>query len=177
MTKSLMHLIAAAGFLLLTLIAYGAWFTIVGRTSAEASALRTEIANRGEAGTRAAMARKTLDDLALQEASLYGHLVAPSDIVSFLETVEGTGRRLGTSIEVVSVGPAQNKQNQIALALSISGPFDAVMRTLGALEYQKYATTLTNLTLESQGASAGIWEAAVTFTVAATPQSAQTTTP
>jgi hypothetical protein len=175
--KPFMHLLAALGFVALTISAYAAWYSVVGKASAEAAALQSEIEARGAAGTRAASARKILDELSVQESSVYGHLVSRADVVSFLETVEATGRQLGTKVEVISVSDASGAENQISLALRISGPFDAVVRTIGALEYQKYATTLTNLSLESQGASVGTWTAAVNLNVGTMPTEASARMP
>jgi hypothetical protein len=96
---------------------------------------------------------------------VYQHFVSASDIVPFLSSLESTGKALGSTVSVVSVGSdtSKTKVGHLNLSLSITGPFDSVIRTLGAFEYSPYDIVLTNLTLNN--ASASSWTAAAAFSV------------
>jgi hypothetical protein len=60
------------------------------------------------------------------------------------------------------------------MSLRIVGSFDAVMRTLGAIEYQAYDTTLANVTLDTP--TGENWTASASFLVG-TPPTATSTAP
>ena len=161
--RALVNLIAAAVLCLLAIAGYLFWYGQVADKSAEAAELRSKLGASGEAGNRAALAHNALEELAPKEEELYRHLVASDDIVPFLEGLETTGDRLGSNVEVVSVTNNQ-AGDALALSLRITGSFDAVTRTLGAIEYQTYDTVLTNLTLDTPPEESA-WSAAVSFTV------------
>ena len=158
----------AVGLFVLALGSYAAWYSIVARQTAEASALSTEVYAREAAGGRAAQARRALETIELEEARVYGHLVSPENIVPFLETLESTGERLGTDVEVVSVGDAPVGASRITLSLRITGTFDAALRALGAIEYQPYDMRLTSLTFDTPTTAEGVsgeWTVAAMFSV------------
>lgn len=162
--RSIINLIAVAVLCLLAIGGYALWYGIVANKSAEAAELRSRLGAHGEAGNRAAFARSALAELGPKEEETYRHLVAADDIVPFLEGLETTGDRLGSSVEVISVTNSQTG-DALALSLRITGSFDAVMRTLGAVEYQTYDTVLTSLTLDTLPEEGSAWSAAASFTV------------
>ncbi|HEY0010984.1 MAG TPA: hypothetical protein VGB97_03710 [Candidatus Paceibacterota bacterium] len=178
MTRRLpINFILAIALLVAALAGYWFWYGTVTKVAAEAAELTQSVRERGEAGGRAAAARHALDDLAADEAAVYQHFVGTDDVVPFLESIEMTGQRLGARVEVVSVGNVPAKPQQPALiqvSLTITGSFDAVMRTIGAIEYQVYDTTLSSLVIDSPS-GVSTWTAAATYLVGAKPQA--TTTP
>lgn len=158
----------ATGFFILMLGLYAAWYATVARQTAEATALRAELLAREAAGGRAAQARRALETIEIEERRVYGHLVSPNDIVPFLETLEAAGEEVGTDVEVVSVGEAPAGVSRITLSLRIKGSFNAVLRALGAIEYQPYDIRLTNLTFDTVVTEGGVsseWTAAAMFSV------------
>jgi hypothetical protein len=164
----LIDLVCAFVLLLVVALAYSYWYGSVSKRSAEASQLTQEISALGEVGGRAGMVRRSLDELAHHETQVYRHLIGNSTIVAFLEEVEATGDHLGADVEVESVGTG--KTGQLQMSARITGSFDSVMRTLGAIEYQAYDTTLTTLTLNSsETASSTVWIANASFTVGMPP--------
>lgn len=170
------HLIIAGAILLVALGVYVFWYGRVNTLSAQAAALSSQIQQLGDANGRASSVRRDLEEVGRQEAELYAHFVGNDTIVSYLETVEATGRSLGATVTVVSVGNAPARAGhpaEIQMALRITGSFDAVMRTLGAIEYQSYDTTLTNVTLDTPDST---WTAAATFLIG-TPPTATSTKP
>lgn len=163
------HLLVACSALGLVLVAYTFWYGAVGSVSAHAAALANEIAMKSENTTRIAAAKTTLASLAVDEQAVHGYFVSAGDIVPFLEHLESTGRALGAKIEVVSVGaePATPREH-LRLSLKLSGSFDAVLRSLGAIEYAPYDVTLTTLTLDTippAGGGRAVWNAAAVFSV------------
>jgi hypothetical protein len=172
---------------------YGAWYARVGDESARAVALGGKIQDAKQSGARVIEAKKELEKASADEAAIRGYFVSTADVVPFLESMQSTGSRFGTQVEVASVSSDAAKPHaRLALSLRITGTFDGVERTLGAIEYQPYDTVVQTLTLdtpEGQGGAVPQWTAAVTLSVGtidiatapaskptALPQSTATTT-
>lgn len=169
------HLVAAGLLLLIAVGAYALWYTHVRKLSAEAAQLSSQLQTIGDAGGRTSSVRRELDEVTRREADIYRRFVGSDTIVTYLEAVEATGRGLGARVKVVSVGNAPARAGhpaELQMALNISGSFDAVMRTLGAIEYQAYDTTLSNVTLDTPTGES--WTATATFLIG-TPPSATST--
>ena len=77
----------------------------------------------------------------------------------------------------VAAAPA-SPYGHLNLSVSITGTFDAVSKTVGAIEYQPYNTSLTSLSLSTTAnpgdtgtttatTSQPVWNAAVVFSVGA----------
>jgi len=148
---------------------YGIWYSLVGKSSVEAAALSEEIRTKSQDSARVAAAKVALESLAEDEAAMRAYLVREQDIVPFLSTLEDTGASLGSSVEVVSVSAdSKGERSQIQLSLKITGSFDAVLRTLGAIEYGPYDSAIQSVTFDTvpaEGGAAGSWTAAATFTL------------
>lgn len=148
---------------------YGTWYARVGSESANAVALTGKIEEAKQAGVRTQEAKKQLENAASDEAAIRGYFVNTADVVPFLESLQSTGSRFGAKVEVVSVSSDAAKPHaRLLLSLRITGPFDSVERTLGAVEYEPYDTVVQTLTLDTpkeQGGSAAQWTAAVTMSV------------
>lgn len=166
---ALIQLALALAVLVGVLAAYGAWYVVVGQASATSAALATEIETKTQESARVASAREALETLATDEASIQAYLIRQEDIVSFLERLESLGASLGSAVEVVSVGAEEGGERpHIRLSLKITGSFDAVLRTLGAIEYGPYDSAITTITLDTlpEGdGSSGRWTAAATLTL------------
>lgn len=159
----------AVAVLVGVLAAYGAWYVVVGQASATSAALATEIETKTQESARVASAREALATLATDEASIQAYFIRQEDIVSFLERLESSGSSLGSVVEVVSVGAeSEGERPHIRLSLKITGSFDAVMRTLGAIEYGPYDSAVTSVTLDTlpaENGPSGRWTAAATLTL------------
>jgi Tfp pilus assembly protein PilO len=171
--RALIELLLALSLLTVVLAAYGIWYVAVGKASAEAAALSEEIKTKSIDSARVASAKEALESLAADEETMRSYLVRKMDVVSFLERLEDAGGSLGTSIEVVSVG-AESVAGREALKLSlkITGSFDGVLRTLGALEYGPYDTRMLNVTLDTTlgtDGAAGAWTATATLLIGTQP--------
>ena len=166
---TLIQLVFALLLLLGVLGTYAFWYASVGSSSVRAAALSEEIRTKGQDSARVAAAKVALEALSEDEAAMRAYLVRQEDIVPFLSRLEETGTSLGSNIEVVSVA-AENTETRshIRLSLKISGSFDAVLRTLGAIEYGPYDSALQALTFDTiPGGTEGaaVWTAAATFTL------------
>lgn len=146
-------LCAAAGYAFL--------FSQVSALSEEAHALSSDIAAHTSTHAAALAARDALAELAEDEAFVMSRFVSSADIVPFLERLEGRGAPLGSEVRVVSVSDTA-AEGKVTVALSISGSFDAVVRTLGRIEHDAFAGASRNVALD---ASEGAWTAAVTLDV------------
>lgn len=171
MKNPLIQLVLSAIVLVVVIGAYGVWFVAVDTENAKARELAGEIQAKGQDATRIAEAKAALTALSADEASVSTHFVSANDIVPFLGAVESTGASLGSKVDVLSVGaqPAVKGQGHISISLNISGTFDSVLRTIGALEYAPYDITLTNLTLNT--ADKGMWSAAASLSIGTGPAS------
>lgn len=166
---SLIQLVIALAVLASVFGAYGFWYSLVGKSSVEAAALSEEIRTKSQDSARVAAAKVALESLAEDEAAMRAYLVREKDIVSFLGTLEDTGTSLGSSVEVASVSAnSQGERSQIQLSLKITGSFDAVLRTLGAIEYGPYDSAIQSVTFDTvpvDGAASPAWTAVATFTL------------
>lgn len=173
---ALIQLSIALALLASVLGAYGFWYASVGKSSVEAAALSEAIRTKSQDSARVAAAKVALESLSEDEAAMRAYLVREQDIVPFLGTLEQTGTTLGATVEVVSVSTERkNERSQIQLSLKITGSFDAVLRTLGAIEYGPYDSAIQSVTFDTVPSEAGAatsWTAAATFilgTQTATP--------
>lgn len=164
---------------------YGTWYAAIGKESANAVSLQSQIQAKTETEANAQAAKSQLAKALSDQANITGYFVSTNDIVSYLGALQNTGTKYGAKVEVESVTsqPAQ-PHTLLQLALRITGPFNSVERTLGAIEYEPYDTTVTTVTLDTPGgAGTPQWTAAVTMNVGtvdatSTPSvSSATTTP
>jgi len=163
MKAPLYQFAAALLVCLLVIGGYVAWyFTVVGTRDAVAS-LAADVAAKEAESVRASSDRASAGALAEDEAFVSAHLLAPGDIVGFLERFEATGKTVGATVSVASVDDTQEAQGSIDLSFSVTGSFDAVLRALGALEHGPYASRTKTVSLSQAGDG---WEAAGVMTVA-----------
>ncbi|HRH24319.1 MAG TPA: hypothetical protein PK109_01890 [Candidatus Paceibacterota bacterium] len=164
MKPPIIHLGIAALLAILAIGGYVLWYGHVQALDAEAATLAGEIAVKDADRVRSVSARSAEAELALQEAFIASHLVATADIVVFLEQLEKTGRDFGATLQVASVtGGEPATDGRISLSLSITGPFNSVMRTLGAIETGPYAGMVQDLSLN--GSAEGEWTATGVFVI------------
>lgn len=147
---------------------------ITNQERERAESLISDIATKRLESMRVAAAKEALPALAADELAITQYFVKADDIVPFLEKLQKTGATQKTVVEVLSVSGDPAKSNtRISISLKITGSFDAVMRTLGTIEYSPYDIALTNVTLESDRTPSQtggvVWTAAAIFTVGTQP--------
>ncbi len=158
-----------AGLLLIAVIgAYVSFYMLVDSERRQNATLTASIVTKNQDTARIASARAALGTLATAEASIQQYFVNPDDIVSFLESLQGTGKEVQAKVAVVSVAASAVGSPHLNLSLEITGSFDSIMRTLGRIEYGPYDTKLQSLTLDTAPVSGGTgfaWTASAVFTV------------
>jgi hypothetical protein len=148
---------------------YGFMYYTLTMGKANVGKLSSQIAQKSYQLERNAAARSALSTLSEGETAINQYSVGKDDVVPFLGALQATGKSVGTTVQVLSVS-SQNiaEHSRIALSLSITGSFDAVMRTLGEIEYGPYDGVITSTSLTSEGvgtSSARNWTAATLLSV------------
>jgi Tfp pilus assembly protein PilO len=158
----LVHLALALLLLLALAGGYALWFRQEEAMREENVAVAGRIAQRSAEAALVEDAQDALDALAADEDAMRARLVRPDEIVAFLDAIEASGASTGASVEVVSVTEApEDGREQLALALEISGSFDAVLRAIGVIEHGPYDGRVVSATLN--GEEGGTWTSASTF--------------
>ena len=161
--RILIHVGVATLVLILAGLGLVLWQHVVSEERAKIERLREEAALLEE-HTKRVEGREELLLLEDEERYVEERLLAVSDIVSFLSAFERKGNQHGAEVEVVSV--SEKQEGRVVIAFSVSGSFDAVMRTLGSIEYEQYASAIENVTLETAPGEA--WTLTGTYTILST---------
>lgn len=169
------HVGIAAAIVLASLAIYTAWYENVKNVSARAVSLQSEINSKESETGRAVAARDALGSFTTDGSATNAHFVAEKDVVPFLQEVQKFGTSVGAKTTVASVAADDNTLDpSIRLSLSISGTFDAVMRTLGIIEHSPYAMRTEMFDMKADESSASQWTARAVLLVS-TPLAATST--
>jgi hypothetical protein len=133
----------------------------------QAATLTQTVAAKKVATARLMTARAQLSTLADDEARLQQYTIDKNTIVPFLETLQSAGKPYGASVSVLSVADEKTgTHGRVSLSLSIAGSFDAVMRTLGTIEYAPYDGIVKSATLSTAATgTTPVWNASVVYSV------------
>ncbi|OGG48756.1 hypothetical protein A3G63_02270 [Candidatus Kaiserbacteria bacterium RIFCSPLOWO2_12_FULL_52_8] len=178
MKSPIVHLGFALLLCIVVLVGYRFWYSAIIAKNASVANLESNIALKNAAAERISIARTTLAELAVDEARVQKHFAQEANVVSFIGDLEGRGRTLGTTVTVSSVSMSgTGARAALNFALSINGTFDAVMRTVGAIEYAPYNISIPTLTFSEQAED--MWLAEMKLVVGAAPTTvpAASTTP
>lgn len=181
MSRSLISLAIA----LVLLVAAGGMYAFaylrLESDTVKAAKLEQQVESKSAALEQLARTHSALSGLPAQETTIEQYFVGKQEIVPFLESLQSTGRPLGATVDVLSVGDATpGSHPRLSLSLTITGSFDAVMRTLGAIENGPYDGELTNVTVDSSTSNdtkvpGRLWTASAILSVG-TKQGTTTTT-
>ena len=165
------HLGSALAILALSVgLCVGAGMAL-NKVEKKATTLQTEVSAAQTQIDRVRAAKEALPLLASAEAATSAFLLSQEDIVPFLETLERKGRAQGGMVTVLSVNTEHvGAKPRIALSLSITGSFDAVLRTLGTIEYSSYDIRVVSATIEKVGSTdkgPASWNASVVLSIGA----------
>ncbi len=114
----------------------GYWFCYgsVMAKSASVAALESAIASENDTAGRIAAAQAALAEISGDEAVVQSYFVSKAGIVGFNDGLEAFGRSLGSKVTILSVSPSGTTlQPAFTLALTVTGTFDEVLRTVGAI--------------------------------------------
>lgn len=171
MTKSFTHIVIAGVILLASISAYGLWYMEIEKTRTAITATSAEVVAQTTEAKRIKEAKGALAALSQNEARIREYFVSSAEIGTFLETIGRTGSALGSKVTIVSVTEeaAAVPRPRITLSVTINGSFDAVMRTVGALEYGPYDVELRNLSVDAirQETGPNVWTAVATYSYGA----------
>jgi len=168
MKRAFASLLFASTLLLAALIAYGYGYYLISKKTVAVAELEQSILAKTETASRVSSARAALAEISGDEAAVQAYFVSQEQVVPFIDALQSTGASLGTKVEVLSVSqkPATDHP-ALGVTLAITGPFDGVFRTAGAIEFAPYDVTVDTFGL-SQDAGGTSWRANVTLTVGST---------
>lgn len=175
MKSALTQLIAAIVICTLSLIGYGILYGVISAKSVEVGNLETQIETKTEAATRIVSARAAIAEISGDEMAVQNYFVPETSVVSFIDSLQARGRAQGTEVGVLSVSSNSGAHQTLTLSLTVKGSFDALMRTIGTIEYAPYALSISSLTVAQDSKNA--WHAALIVVVGSIPQTAATSTP
>ncbi|MBU6214792.1 hypothetical protein KGM48_03055 [Patescibacteria group bacterium] len=173
-------------------IGFWVWYGMIEAKSASVAALEQQIQQDADTESRVAAARASLAEISQDEANIRSYFISEVDVASFNDALETQRHAPGATVKVVSVsrgGPGA--QSTLLFSLSIDGAFDAVMRTIGMIEYAPFAVTVSGLNLAHADTTGktSLWHADLSLivntvsasstagTALATPSFAATTSP
>lgn len=176
MTSPRTHFIGALLAGVLALSGYSFWYGVISKKSNEVIDLQNKITETSEAMSRIAATRAALVEISGDEAKVQNYFVPDTDAPAFIDAIEAYGltQKTGVSVLSASLGgtPAEP---MLILPVTVTGTFDAVLRTVGAIEYAPYVISLSALSIQKNGN--GAWQASFTLTVGSVPKIVVKNTP
>lgn len=179
MKSSLVTCAVAAAVGLLACAGYGLWYRAVAAKSAAVADLEHQITTTLQTAKRLTAVRATLAQITADEMLVRNYFVPQTEVVSFINDLEARGSALKAAVHVASVSTGGTTvRPTLEFAISVNGSFDAVMRTIGAIEYAPYALSVKQLSFR-RGAT-NDWYADMHIgveSVSANPSTTNATTP
>ncbi|MEK7086166.1 MAG: hypothetical protein AAB709_00900 [Patescibacteria group bacterium] len=176
MKSSSTHFILVLAASLLISAGYGIWYAAVSNKSNDVAELQNKITTATETVARIASARAALAEISSDEAKVRSYFVSETEVVAFINNLESRGLAQGAPIQVLSVSTSgSSARPTLLLTLAAQGTFDAIMRTVGAIEYAPYDLTISSLSIEQDAKDA--WQATLNLIVGSVPVKAATKTP
>ncbi len=148
MRSPLIKFVIALGICAVTLIGYGVWYAVVSAKSAAVADLEHQITTAIETASRISSVRAALSKITGDETVVQNYFVPEASVVAFINGLEARGRSQGSVVNVLSVSAGgEPSQPSLVLTLTSKGTFDAVMRTVGMIEYSPFALSVSDLSL------------------------------
>lgn len=144
MKSSTTHFLLALTLFIGAVSLYSVWYAVVSEKSGEVASLESRIIASGENAGRIELARAALSEIEGDEVDMQNYFVSESSAVSFISGLEALGLANSATVTVLSVS---KKASSLLLSLSIAGTFDAVMRTVGAIEYVPYSVSIATISV------------------------------
>lgn len=157
MRSPFIHFLLAFAAFSGALSAYGVWYATVSTKSADVASQEAQIAAAGVNVGRITLARAALSEIEGDEASMQDYFVSESSVVTFINKLESLGSANAATVTVLSVAKGAAARPSLVLTLSIKGTFDAVMRTIGAIEYVPYSVSVSSLSVVQD--TKNVWHA------------------
>ncbi|MFZ3043558.1 MAG: hypothetical protein WA058_00395 [Minisyncoccia bacterium] len=172
--KSFFYIGIAVALCAVSLVGYGMWYGMVSAKSASVATLQNSIAAKIETVNRIAATRASLADIAADEATVQSYFVPESGVVAFINSLETRGAAQKAAIQVLSVTEGGTKtQPALVFLITVKGTFNAVMRTVGSIEYAPYALTVSSFSIAQDDKN--VWHADMKILVGSMPTTTATT--
>lgn len=163
MKSSLLNLAVSLIICATAIVGLCYWYADISKKSAAVKDLQNQMTERIQAVEKLKLTQATLAEIAIDEAAVSGYFVQETEIVALIDELVSRGAALGTKVEIKSVSSDKKAAKPaLALALSIRGTFDAVLRTAGSIEFSPHKISVSNFTLTKDGAENG-WRADMTI--------------
>ncbi|MDE1919700.1 MAG: hypothetical protein KGH56_03340 [Patescibacteria group bacterium] len=165
MKSSFSDLILASVICAAVFIGYGFWYAAIASKSVEVTGLESQIEAKTEAVSRMASTRAALAEISGDETVVQSYFVPEIGVVAFIDDLQNRGRALEAAVSVLSVSTGgTSAEPALLFSLSVKGTFDAVMRTVGAIEYAPYAISVSGLSVDQDAKNS--WHADLKLRVA-----------
>ncbi len=175
MKITIFHLTVWVSLCTAALVGYGFWYAAVANESTTVAGLQNQIDTKTETASRIASARTALAEIAGDESVVQSYFVPDTAVVPFIDDLQVRARAQNATMKVLSVSVGTDvAEPTLILSLTITGTFDAVMRTVGAVEYAPYDLSLSKLSLGKSDKN--IWSASTELIVGSVPASTATST-
>lgn len=175
MRPSRIHAVIACAVCIGAVVGYLAWYAFVGAKSATVADLQSQIDAKTKTAGRIAVARAALSEIAGDETAVQSYFVPETGVVAFIDDIEARGIAQKAIVSVLSVSKdATGAHSTLTFTLSITGTFDAVLRTVGTIEYAPYDLSLASLSLGQDDKNA--WHANAVLLVGSVSASATAST-
>jgi hypothetical protein len=175
MKSPLTHFIIAAVVCLIVIAGYCAWYSVISAKSNSVANLQSQIDTETETASRAASARAAVSEIESDEATVHNYFVPETGVVAFINNLEEQGQSEGTTVDVLSVSTGTDSLPTLSFSLTIEGTFDAVMRTVGAIEYSPYDLSISEFSINQDEKSG--WQANLGLVVGSVNSATSTSTP
>jgi hypothetical protein len=176
MKSPLIHLMIMGILSVAAVTGYSFWYTMVSNKSNEVVDLQNQIVTATETMNHIASARTMLAEISGDEAKMQSYFIREADIPAFNDYLESLGRPENATVSIISVAPGgSSAQPTFLITLTIGGAFDAVMTTVGAMEYAPYDISLSALSVTQSGKDN--WQASVSLIASSMPTATASTTP
>lgn len=168
MKSTLSHLIVSLVLCVSSVVAYSAWYATLSAKNATVTGLERDIRSKTEAASRIFTTRTTLANVANSETIVRSYFVQETGVVSFIDALEDRGKDQRTAVKVLSVSTeGAPEQLSLILSLTVEGTFEAMVRTVGAIEHLPYALSVTALSITHDAKNA--WRAELVLRAASLP--------
>ncbi len=158
------------------LVGYGVWYAVVSAKMTEAESIQNQITAATENVNHMSSARGALTEIAGDESKIQGYFVSDTGVGAFITALESLGLSQKATVSVLSVAAGGVPAHPtLLLSLSIKGTFDAIMRTIGAIEYAPYAISIATVSVGQ--AATNDWHADLDIAVGSVPSVPATSTP
>jgi Tfp pilus assembly protein PilO len=148
MKSSASHIVIACIICAMVFLVHGFLYTVIAKKSTTAAELQNQIDLKREKIKNIASSRAALSGIAKEESVVNKYFVSESEVVSFIADLQASGLSQGAVVKVLSVSTGNaNMRPSLTLSLTIAGAFDAVMKTVGMIEYSPYYLTISKFSI------------------------------